>query len=188
MPARQYFFLQPLDVDFQPMNILGACLLKQGIKRQNWHQSLPALESARLVLVRNFSIRRGKTRVLELEERQSLALVADCQLEHGLVRARCPQQGRVLLGRLDMHATPAVLIKCEADRVNYRVLGTDINIKTIFDMLQRTPEHDIFKILCVGNETHIRVIAMFGSSQATPAKCGLLILTTLNSKARSRHS
>ncbi len=87
-----------------------------------------------------------------------------------------------------MHTSPAVLVKCETNRVDYWVLGTDIDIEAIFDVLERTPEHDIFKILCVGNETHVRVIAMFGSSQATPAKCGLLILTTLNSRARSRHS
>ncbi len=34
-----------------------------------------------------------------------------------------------------MHATPAVLIKCEANRIDYRMLGTDIDIKAIFDML-----------------------------------------------------
>ncbi|MNN47640.1 hypothetical protein D3C81_1620690 [compost metagenome] len=87
-----------------------------------------------------------------------------------------------------MHATPVVLIECEAYGVDYRVLGSDINVKAIFNMLQRAPQHDIFKVLRVGNKTHIWVIAMFGSSQATPAKCGLLILTTLNSRARSRHS
>ncbi len=71
------------------MDIPGTNLLKQGIKRQDWNQSLPALESALLVLACNFGIRRRKAGILELEERQLLALVADCQLEHGLVRARC---------------------------------------------------------------------------------------------------
>ncbi len=64
------------------MNIPGVNLLKQGIKRQDRNQSFPALESALLVLACYFGIRRRKAGILELEKRQLLALIADCQLEH----------------------------------------------------------------------------------------------------------
>ncbi len=135
MPALQHFFLQPLDVHFEPMDVPGANLLKQGIKRQNWNQSLPAPESALLVLACNFGICRREAGVLELEERQPFILVTDSQLEHRLVRTCSPQQSGVLLGRLDMHSSPAVLVKCKANRVDNRVLSTNIDIKAIFDVL-----------------------------------------------------
>ncbi len=117
------------------MDIPGANLLEQGIERQEWDQGLPAFESVRLVRACNLGIRCRKAGILELEERQPFILVTDSQLEYGLVRACSPQQIGVLLGRLDMHSSPAVLVKCEANRVDYGVLSTNIDIKAIFDVL-----------------------------------------------------
>ena len=126
--------------------------------------------------------------IFKFKKHQTFCIVGNCYLEHNLIWTSASEFVGVLLGWFNMYATPAMLIEGHAYRINDWLLSANINIKTFFYMFKRSPKHHIFKILSVGNKAHTCSIEISGSIQAHPAKCDLLILITLKTRARSFHS
>jgi hypothetical protein len=49
--------------------------------------------------------------------------------------------------RLDMYAAPIIIGKSFANGVFDRMLGSDINKKSVADVMKHAPEYDVLKIL-----------------------------------------
>ena len=51
-------------------------------------------------------------------------------------------------------AKPAAVIKGLGHGVFLRIIRADVDIKTVFNMPERAPKHDVFKILRVAGKDH----------------------------------
>jgi hypothetical protein len=94
-------------------------------------------------------------------------------LHGGIARALLAQRVEVILHRLDVDAVPAVIVEGFGDRVVARVIGADIDVETVFELLECAPQADVFKILCIRNERHDRFLSVrfFLFECALPARC-----------------
>ena len=93
-------------------------------------------------------------------ERHFAGLVAGDALHGGIAGALLAEGVVVVLHRLDVHALPAVVIEGFGDRVVMWVVGTDIDIEALLDLLEGTPQADVFKILRIRNERHGRFLSV----------------------------
>src|SRR6185312_8130337 len=57
---------------------------------------------------------------------------------------------------LNVDALPAALIKGFGDRVVDGILRADVDIKAALHLFQRTPQKDIFAILCIGDKRTLK--------------------------------
>ncbi len=74
---------------------------------------------------------------------------SDRRLNHHVALTVEAELFGIVRRRLDMHATPALVVECDTDGVKYRILSTDIDKEAALDMLEGTPEDNVFKILGV---------------------------------------
>lgn len=74
------------------------------------------------------------------------------RFDYSITQSLLPQQARIVRRRLDMNATPAMLVEKETDRINEGMLCANVNIKPVPDMRKRSPKHNIFEILGVRNQ------------------------------------
>ena len=54
--------------------------------------------------------------------------------------------------RLDINSTPAPIIERTGDRVAVRIVGANVNIRSVLDVTERSMKHYVFKILRVADE------------------------------------
>jgi hypothetical protein len=62
-------------------------------------------------------------------------------LHGGIARALLAQRVVVILHRLDVDAVPAVIVEGFGDRVVARVIGADIDVETVFELLECAPPY-----------------------------------------------
>ena len=84
--------------------------------------------------------------VLHDKERQLVRSVPDGRVKVDISWPRAGEPGKPAR-RLDVDTAPAAIIECPGHRVVIWMRGSQIDIKTAFDVPERTPEHHVFKIL-----------------------------------------
>jgi len=87
-------------------------------------------------------------------------LVAGDALHCGVARALLAERVVVVLHRLDVNAVPTVIVEGSGDRVVAGVVGTDVDVETVFELFKRAPQTDVFKILRIRNERHGRFLSV----------------------------
>ena len=88
--------------------------------------------------------------------RGSVIIPIDGDLQNEFVRTTGPDQASVCIDRLYVDATPAIVVEHPADGVEIGRLRADVHIAARTDVLERTPQHDIFEVLSVGNHKNSR--------------------------------
>src|SRR5689334_19561906 len=97
---------------------------------------------------------RRQTCSRENVERQEATLLADGYPKRRIARALCCQPSAVRFDGFDIYAAPASLIEGESYRMEFGVIGSDIDIEAILDVTKRPMEHDILEVLRMGNKWH----------------------------------
>ena len=109
-------------------------------------------------------------------------------LQVNIVRTICNQPLEPVRDRLDVDTSPTPFVECLGNRVRNRILGTNIDVKTLLDCAKGANEDHILVILGIGDKTHKFVTSIFGGTQAVPTKVGRDMFETLKTSARSLHS
>ena len=94
-------------------------------------------------------ISRAEACPCNLEELATARLGADQCFDNYIIRISLAQRVRVMPRRFYMNAPPALCMECVTDRVRDWVMCADVYVKPAFDILECTPQDDIFEILCV---------------------------------------
>src|SRR5207237_7173164 len=97
---------------------------------------------------------RRQTCSRENVERQEASLLADSYPERRIARALCCQPGAVRFDGFDIYAAPASLTKGKSYRMEFGVIGSNIDIEAILNVTKRPMEHDILKVLRMGDKWH----------------------------------
>ena len=117
----------------------------------------------------------------------TLDLPSPFWIDMGLFAPLGAQLGDVFVQRFDVQAMPAQVVKRLGDGIVRRVIGADVDIKTVLDVLERTHQHHVFAILRVRDKTH-GVISICESSHSEPANTGLSALMTRRSRSSPRRA
>ena len=86
--------------------------------------------------------------VLHDKERQRVRPVPDGDVEIDISWPRSGEPDEAVC-RLDVDASPASVIERPGHGVVIRMCGSQIDVKSAFNVPERTPEHHVFKILRV---------------------------------------
>lgn len=93
-------------------------------------------------------------------------VVAGDALYGDVAWALLTERGVVILHRLDVYALPAMVVERFGDGVVARIVGAHVDVETVFELLERTPQADIFKVLCKRDERHGRFLSVSFSCSA----------------------
>ena len=93
-------------------------------------------------------------------EGQGLGVVAGHALQVDVFGPLLAQGVVVDLHRLDVDAGPAALIKRLGDRVHGGLIGTDVDVEAVLEVLQGAPQANVFEVLCIRNERHGRFLSV----------------------------
>ena len=150
-PTSQYRRFETLDIDLEPVHLATGMHREDLRQRYTGHDDLGQFEAALSMPLGNHRVGRRNAGPDDLEEVQHAGLSRDRSLDHRLVGPMGSQRIGIASRRFDMNTSPSALIEHQTDRIDQRVLCTDIDVKAAIDVRQRTPEHDIFKILGIGS-------------------------------------
>ena len=187
--ALQHFAFRAFYVDFEEVDVPPwRVLLQQGIEGLHGDGDCVDLAAALAVGVCNGGVQRGQAGFGDVVEGHRPGAAGDCDLH---IRVAWPigLELAVPVGHgFDVEPVPALFVEPAGDRIDHGVVGADVHVVAGAHMLQGPPEHDVFKVLRVGNDGHGRAMCRVGGNQLLPSKWGWRRLTTVNRSARSRHS
>jgi len=150
-----------LDVDFQEVDWpLGGVFFADRGQCACVDSEALHVHAEVFAFLRNDRVSGGQAGVGNAVESQFARLVAGHALQRGVAGAMLAECVVVVLHRLDIDALPAAIIKGLGDRVVDRVVGADVDIKTVFKILQGAPQAYVLEILCVRNERHGRFLSV----------------------------
>ena len=150
--ALQNGSLKPLHIHLQKMNLTRG--MRQTNRTQGGHRGayITALVPLADVLVNHLAICCCPAAHLALPD-VDLANAGAHRRAQVDVAGPIPLQGsHMTVQGFNIDAVPTLFVKQPGDGVDARVIGTHVNVETSLHLLERTPQHDIFKILRVGND------------------------------------
>lgn len=159
--AAQDGFFVALDVDFQEVDRpLGGVFFADRSQCACVDGQALHVHAKVFAFLRDDRVSGGQAGVGNAVESQFARLVAGHALQRGVAGAMLAEGVVVILHRFDVDALPAVIVEGLGDRVVDRVIGADVDVKTVFKILQGAPEANVLEILCVRNERHGRFLSV----------------------------
>lgn len=147
--AAQDGFFVAFDVYLQKMYWpIGSILFADGGQCAGFDGEAAHVHAEVFALLGDGWVRGGEAGAGDAVEGDFARLVAGDALHGGIARALLAQRVVVILHRLDVDAVPAVIVEGFGDRVVARVIGADIDVETVFELLECAPPYsEGYKVL-----------------------------------------
>jgi hypothetical protein len=158
--AQDGFFVA-FDVDLQKMDWpIGSILFANRSQGAGFDGEAAHVHAEVFALLGDGRVGSGKAGAGNAVEGHFAGLVAGDTLHGGVAWALLAERVVVILHRFDVNAAPAVIVEGFGDRVVGRIVGADVDVKTVFKLLECAPQADVFKVLRVRNERHGRFLSV----------------------------
>lgn len=159
--AAQDGFFVAFDVDLEEVDgPLGGVLFADRGEGAGLDGEALHVHAEVFALLGNDGVGGGQAGVWNAIEGYGARLVAGDALHGGVARALLAERVVVILHRFDVDALPAMVVEGLGDRVVARVVGADVDVETVFELLERAPQADVFEVLCIGDERHGRFLSV----------------------------
>ena len=159
--AAQDGFFVAFDVDLEKVDRpVGGVLFADRGEGAGFDRETVDVHAEVFALLGNDGVGGGQAGVRDAVEGYGAGLVAGDALHGGVARALLAERVVVILHRFDVDALPAVVVESFGDRVVARIIGADVDVETVFELLERAPQADIFEVLCIGYERHGRFLSV----------------------------
>ena len=159
--AAQDSFFVAFDVDLEEVDwAVGGVLFAErgecaGLDRKALHGHAEVF-----ALLGNDGVGGGQAGVRDAVEGYGAGLVAGDALHGGVARALLAERVVIILHRFDVDSVPSMIVERFGDRVVVRVVGADVDVESVFELLERAPQADVFEVLCIGDERHGRFLSV----------------------------
>nr|WP_295633391.1 hypothetical protein [Novosphingobium sp.] len=151
-PTEQDVRLHSLDVDLEPVEIVGPEAIEQFFQADHANPDRFSGVAGKPVLSGNGRYAGRKSGVGNGMNGHRAGLRAYRGLDHVLIRAMLPQQSSEFRNRFDMNTPPAGFVKCQAYGFVDRVLRSNVQVPTIAHARQSAPQAHILEVLRMGQQ------------------------------------
>lgn len=159
--AAQDGFFVAFDVDLEEVDgPVGGVLFADRGEGAGLDREIVHVHAEGFALLGNDGVGGGQAGVRDAVEGYGAGLVAGDALHGGVARALLAERVVVILHRFDVDAVPAMIVERFGDRIVVRVVGADVDVETVFELLERAPQADVFEVLCIGDERHGRFLSV----------------------------
>lgn len=159
--AAQDGFFVAFDVDLEKVDgPVGGVLCADRSEGAGFDRKAVDVHAEVFALLGNDGVGGGQAGVRDAVEGYGAGLVAGDALKRDVTRALLAEGVVVILHRFDVDALPSMVVEGFGNRVVERVVGADVDEEAVFDLLERAPQADVFKVLCIGDERHGRFLSV----------------------------
>lgn len=178
--AAQDGFFMAFDVNLEEVNgPVGGVLFADRGKGAGLDGEALHVHAEVFALLGNDGVGRGQAGAWNAVEGYGARLVAGDALHGGVARALLAERVVVIVHRFDVDAVPAMVVESFGDRIVARVVGADVDVETVFELLERAPQADVFEVLCIGDERHGRFLSVDFIIQACAGEAVRLCIARL---------